>query len=175
MRIRPTFKSVLFGTLFYFVTFSLIRLYPDGLPHDLTGYMKIIIPSLVTGLVMSIIFGFTMDKFVSKGPATDEVNVDNKLEHDEQISFAVPANYFLKDLGGVGGKLFITNKNMIFKTHKYNFREDIRIISFSDIKEIKATKTLWFLNNGLTVFLTDNRKEVFIVDDRKLLLTHLRA
>jgi hypothetical protein len=77
--------------------------------------------------------------------------------------FQTSANHF-KGIEAVGGKLYLTNKNLIFKSHKLNIQNHELIIKLSDIKEIKRFRLMGLTDNGLSIHIHENRKEKFVVE-----------
>ena len=73
---------------------------------------KSIISGLITGAISGLLFGWIMGKFsLSKFVGnTTKINIDK----DERLIFETPANHF-KGIEGVGGKLFLTDKRLIFR------------------------------------------------------------
>ncbi|TPN82297.1 GRAM domain-containing protein [Aquimarina algicola] len=85
---------------------------------------------------------------------------------DEIIEFAVPANHFV-GIEGVGGKLFVTNKRIVFKSHNFNIQNHQLVIDYSNIKTIELSNTLGIIPNGLKIILQNNQIEKFVVQKRK--------
>lgn len=81
---------------------------------------------------------------------------------DETILFDTGANHF-KGAEGVGGKLYLTTKRLVFKSHKFNIQNHELSISLSDIDKVDRYKTLGLVNNGLSVKTVDNKTEKFVV------------
>ncbi|WP_372755879.1 GRAM domain-containing protein [Labilibaculum sp.] len=50
-----------------------------------------------------------------------------------------------------GGKLFLTNKRLIFNTHKYNFQTGETSINLGDITAINKRKTSHIIDNELRI------------------------
>lgn len=82
---------------------------------------------------------------------------------DENILFETPANHF-KGIEGVGGKLYLTNKRLVFKSHKLNIQNHELSIQLTDVKNVDRHKTLGLVNNGLTITTIDDKTEKFVVE-----------
>ena len=80
----------------------------------------------------------------------------------EKIEFSKSANHF-KGIEGVGGKLFITNKKIIFKSHAINIQNHELHIEFFDIQSIQFYNSLGILPNGLMIITKSGKKEKFVV------------
>jgi hypothetical protein len=74
------------------------------------------------------------------------------------------ANHF-KGKEGVGGKLVLTDRRLIFKSHKFNIQNHQDNFDLRQVEKLQATKTLKFLENGLTLELMNNDRHKFIVDE----------
>ena len=71
-----------------------------------------------------------------------------------------------KGLEGVGGKLFLTNIRIFFKSHPFNFQRYEQSILLRDIGDLEA-KHSDFISSKLSIFLRDGTKEVFYIPKRK--------
>ena len=131
---------------------------------------RAIITGVITGMLSGFIFGFIIHWF-SK---SSFLNKSTKIEtdRDERILFESAANHF-KGIEGVGGKLYLTNKRLIFKSHKLNIQNHQLAIPLADISEIGRYKTLGLVNNGLTVSTIHHATERFVVEDADLWEAHL--
>jgi hypothetical protein len=66
----------------------------------------------------------------------------------------------------VGGKLVLTNKRLIFKSHKFNNIETRQgEFDLQQIERLQVTKTLNILENGLAMQLINNETHQFAVQD----------
>jgi hypothetical protein len=88
-----------------------------------------------------------------------------KLHHDENIVKQGPANHF-KGIEGVGGKLFLTNRRIFFKSHRFNFQNHELSIPLSEIREAGGRNTFLFVPNGILINLKSGNKEKFVVWNR---------
>jgi hypothetical protein len=71
-----------------------------------------------------------------------------------------------KGFEGVGGKLFLTNRRVYFKSHFFNVQTHEQSISLQDIIRLEA-KHSDFISSKLSIFLRDGSKEVFYIPKRK--------
>jgi hypothetical protein len=74
------------------------------------------------------------------------------------------ANHF-KGKEGVGGKLVLTNKRLIFKSHKFNVQNHQEYFDLAEIVSAQRTKNMKILNNGLLLALNNKEKHKFVVDE----------
>jgi len=64
---------------------------------------------------------------------------------------------------GRGGKLYLTDKNLHFIPHSFNFQRSKVQIPIMEIDEVFHSKTYGFIPNGLTV-KTKGKTHKFVVD-----------
>ena len=93
-------------------------------------------------------------------------NIQIELLENETIEFSKAANHFM-GLEGVGGKLFITNKRVVFKSHTLNFQVQELTINYSDIVRVEFYNNLGIVPNGLRIILDSGKTEKFVVWKRK--------
>jgi hypothetical protein len=77
-----------------------------------------------------------------------------------------PANYF-KGLSNTGGKLTLTDTQLIFKPGALNFRRSIESIPVKEIVAIERRNTLGVVQNGFGVILRDGKAHRFVVYGRE--------
>ncbi len=88
-----------------------------------------------------------------------------KLDDNEIIIRKSGANH-LKPFEGVGGRLFLTNQRLFFKSHFFNIQTHEESIPLEDIVSIEA-KHSDFISGKMTVFLRNGSAEKFYVPKRK--------
>ncbi len=111
---------------------------------------------LIAGLLFALIMQYTAKRLLKK---TIVETADN-----ESIVKEGGANHFI-GLEGVGGKLVLTDKRLIFKSHKFNIQNHQNNFDLAQIAKLHATKTLRILENVLTLELANNDRHKFIVDE----------
>ncbi|MGB5024737.1 MAG: GRAM domain-containing protein [Saprospiraceae bacterium] len=127
-----------------------------------TKNVLIVISSgLIGGALSGLVFGWLMGKFVNSKLVTKGTEID--LETGENIVFETGANHF-KGVEAVGGKLYLTNKRLVFKSHKFNIQDHELSIPLSDISKVERTKTWGIINNSLSITTTGNKIEKFVVE-----------
>ncbi len=87
-----------------------------------------------------------------------------EIQNNERLVKEAGANHF-KGKEGVGGKLVLTDKSLIFKSHKYNIQNHQEEFRLEDIVDIKVAKSMWLLENVLLIELINHDKHKFIVDE----------
>lgn len=123
------------------------------------------------GIGMGFFFGFGLP-YVNKklgSKLTGIVKINPELELNEQVEIEDPANLF-RGIEGVGGKLFLTNKKLIFKAHKINIQKGQTNIEYTNIKDVVKLKTLKLINNGIRIITKSGTKYDFVVNERNLWL-----
>jgi hypothetical protein len=122
--------------------------------------LTMIVSTLIGGLVAGVLFAW-FTQYMSN-------NVLKKImietADDEDIIKEGRANHF-KGVEGVGGKLVLTDRRLIFKSHKLNIQTHQESFDLGRIQRISATRTLGILQNGLTLELITNDRHRFIVDE----------
>ena len=131
---------------------------------------SVIFQGLFFGLLFGIGFPFFMKKYGHK--LGDNITPD--LLEDEVIELETVANLF-RGLEGVGGKLFITNKNVLFKSHKFNIQKGQTTILFSAIKRLETRKTMKVVDSGLRITTLAGTHFDFVVNNREDLITILNS
>lgn len=128
---------------------------------------------LFQGVFFGVFFGIGFPYINEKlaGRFLDKVGatIQPDLETEETIEIQGPANLF-RGYEGVGGKLFITNKKLIFKSHKINIQNGQTDIAYTNIKAIVKRKTAKLIDNGIRVITTDDKTYDLVVNERDLWL-----
>ena len=156
-------KSKMKAGLFFGIAMSLFFILQSLWTSDDLSTKNILISifsGLVAGALSGVLFGWIMGKF-ARSKFVSAIKIET--EADETILFETGANHFV-GIEGVGGKLFLTNRRLIFKSHKINFQNHELSVRLSDIKLVGKYKTLGLLNNGLTVTTVGNKVEKFVVE-----------
>lgn len=122
--------------------------------------LGILVSTTIGGLVAGLLFALTM-QYAAKGLVKKVVM---NVADDEQIIKEGSANHF-KGREGVGGKLVLTNRRLIFKSHQFNMQNHQQTFNLDQIEGVRTTKTLKILENGLTLDLVNNVSHKFIVDE----------
>src|SRR6185437_2116227 len=119
-----------------------------------------IVSGLFGGALSGLLFGWLVGLFANSKRVTKDTKIDT--EANETILFDTGANHF-KGAEAVGGRLYLTDKRLVFKSHKFNIQNHKLSINLSDIEKVDRYKTLGLVNNGLSVTTTGNKIEKFVV------------
>lgn len=95
-----------------------------------------------------------------------------QLLPDEKVVIETPANHF-KNIESVGGRLYITNQRVFFKSHPVNIQNHELSIPFSNIRSYGKRNTLGIFPNGIYIEKNDLAVEKFVVWKRDQLLSVL--
>ena len=117
-----------------------------------------LVAGITKGFLAATLFGFTLHFFVRKIGKIIQID----LQPGEELIFQTNANHF-KGIEAVGGKLSLTNKRLVFKSHKLNIQSHIYTLPSEQIKAVERYKTMGIVNNGLKI-ITLTSIEKFVVE-----------
>lgn len=145
-----------FGVLFA-IPFTLLFLMPLGWKIGGLAFIAItILAGVPFGLMMA---AFACSKRVQR-------DTQPALEEDEKVVKEGPANHFM-GIESVGGRLFLTDRRLLFKSHHSNFQVHEMSVPLGDVAVAKAVMTLKIVPNGIKVTRTDGSAERFVVEGRR--------
>jgi phosphate/sulfate permease len=153
MKRKTWLTAVLFAvpwTLFMIIYNALLM---DGIST------RLVVSTVIGGAIAGFLFSLSMEYFANRMIKGIQIEVDT----NEEVVMEAGANHF-KGKEGVGGKLVLTNKRLIFKSHKYNIQNHQESYDLASIRNASATKTLGFLKNGLLLQVVDQPHR-FVVDN----------
>jgi hypothetical protein len=120
------------------------------------------------GFLSGFAFGWAIKRFLKVSMTTPRLEMDGReagFEDDETVVHYGPANHF-KGIESVGGKLFLTNKRLRFRSHKLNVQTHDESYPVEAIASVEPARTLGIVPNGVLVHLRDGRQERFVVGGR---------
>jgi hypothetical protein len=126
------------------------------------GIIGIVIASIISGAIGGLLFGWLIGKFSTSKFVSNTTKII--IDPDEQLIFESQANHF-KGIEAVGGKLYLTDKKIIFKSHKLNIQNHKLDINLSEITQVNRYKHLGLISNGFSIQTVNNRKEKFVVEN----------
>ena len=134
---------------------------------------EFLIRAIIGGIIPGILSGFLFGLLTGWFASSKVVNMSTKIEllTEEEMQFQTGANHFM-GLEGVGGKLYLTNQRLVFKSHKLNFQKHELSILLSDISTVERYKTIGIIDNGLTVTV-GGKEEKFVVESPEIWLEKL--
>jgi len=87
--------------------------------------------------------------------------------YNADINYSSRANHIYNGIS-VGGKLYLTNSEIIFQTNLINFTQKHECaIKLTDIKNVEFYKTLKLIENGIQIENHSNRIERFVVPKKE--------
>lgn len=154
--------SVFLTGLLFVGIMSLMDYWLDGSFQSIYSYL---FQGAFFGILMEISLPYINRKLVPKFASRLGKNIKPVLDDNELVEIEGPANLF-RGMEGVGGKLFLTNKKVIFKSHKINIQKGQTDIEYNNITEIIKRKTAKIINNGIRIKTNDGKEFDFVVNDR---------
>jgi hypothetical protein len=102
-----------------------------------------------------------------------KLDVDSPVfDEGEVVRKAGLANHF-KGVEGVGGKLYLTDKRLRFRSHRLNVQVHDESVALSEIGAAQGTRTLGIIPNGLRITLRSGEAKRFVIEDRSAWLEEL--
>jgi hypothetical protein len=152
------------------------------------------VPGLIGGVISGILFGLILQLFVSSKSVNRQTKVEAEdLLPDEKIILIASANMVvspkefglkkfafdglfwavgMKNKESLGGKLYLTNYRLIFKTHKWNRLRGTTSIFLPTIQEVKNSS--YAMTKKISVRTVAGKVE-FIVNDADFFITHFNT
>jgi hypothetical protein len=96
-----------------------------------------------------------------------------ELREGEQILADVGANLF-RGIEGVGGRLLVTNRRLLFRAHAINLQTMPAEIPIDQIAEVSPQNSLGIIPNGMVVTLDSGVQYKFVVWGRDRLMQLIR-
>jgi len=98
--------------------------------------------------------------------ASSENKSNNQPPNDEeQILMDIGANLF-RGIEGVGGRLKVTSKRLVFTSHMFNLQRGITEIPISNIDHLERDKGLGLIDNQMVVVLKSGVRYKFVLNKR---------
>ncbi|MCK7590815.1 GRAM domain-containing protein [Subsaxibacter sp. CAU 1640] len=157
--------GVFYGLILWLMNYS-----TDGEMYSTNG---ILFQAVFFGLFFGIGFPYLNEKLGGKVFRTLGQNITPDLDDDEKVEVEGPANLF-RGIEGVGGKLFLTNTHLIFKSHKFNVQGGQTAISYQDIADVQKRKTAKFIDNGLRIVTKNDKQYDLVVNERSVWYDQLK-
>ena len=123
--------------------------------------IKSVVVAIISGAAAGFTFGLLIGLFKSSKYGGGEIKIET--QPDEEIIFETAANHF-KGAEGFGGKLYLTNKRVIFKSHKINIQNHELSIYLTDIDNVERYKNVGIFNTGLSIKSKDSKVDKFVVE-----------
>lgn len=147
---------------FYTILLYFINLLAEDDAFPISG---IIFQGVFFAVFFGLGFPFFNEKLATKYNKKLGEKIKPELEENEKIEIEGPANLF-RGIEGVGGKIYLTDRKLIFKSHKINIQKGQTDIEYKNIKEITERKPAKFIDNGIRITTIDNKEYDFVVNER---------
>lgn len=137
------------------------------------SFLNDVFTGIIGGIISGVCYGVLMDIFMKRMAKKFEKSKP-QIVTDKLIVMEGPANHF-KGIEGVGGWIFLTTDELIFKSHLMNIQNHELIIPLNQIIEIRAVLTLGIIANGLKIITVDNKSERFVVNSPKIWVQKIKG
>lgn len=121
---------------------------------------------IVSGVISGLLFGLGISAFIQI-QAEKFKKIKSEVTNGKKVIMDGGANHF-KGAEGVGGWLYLTSEEIIFKSHAFNVQKHETVIPLDRIVEVKTVSTLGFIPNGLQIVINNGIIEKFVVNTRKV-------
>ncbi|MCT4601996.1 MAG: GRAM domain-containing protein [Marinifilum sp.] len=160
--------SILIGLIYS----GILCLMDYFIDNELQSVSRYIIQGVFFGIIMGFVFSYVVvsEKFGRR--FTSIFGIKPELSENEQIEIEGPANLF-RGIEGVGGKIFLTNKKIIFKSHKLNIQKGQTNIEYQNIQEVLKRKTVKLIDNGIRIITKNGTEFDFVINEREKWLENL--
>lgn len=146
------------NAVFFMLLLFLTHYLMDGEPIP---WISLIFQGVFFGLFMTIGFPYIFKKLGNNLGKS----IHPELSPNEEIESEGPATLF-RGAEAVGGKLFLTDQKLIFKSHSFNILTGQSAIPFESIAEVSSRKTAKLVDNGLRVSTHEGVTYDFVIEDR---------
>ena len=92
-----------------------------------------------------------------------------RLPDDEEVLADEMANLW-RGWESVGGRIYVTDRRVIFESHWLNFRRGVTKIPIDDIEDVRPCNNLGFVPNGMEILTRDGRRFSFVTWARQSLM-----
>jgi hypothetical protein len=118
---------------------------------------------LIKGAVAGVLFGLAIAGFAEW--QRRRFTSENPCAPGEQLLKQGAANQF-RGWEAVGGWLYLTDRRLLFRPHRYNVQKQGLEVPLTDIVETQVCATVWVIPNGLRV-VTSQGAQRFVVEGRR--------
>jgi len=153
----PLVSGIAFGVLYGIPFGYFFGLLPPRGEGDL---LIIALLALATGGA----FGLAVGLFANSKTIARQTMIH--LPDWEVIEYEGAANHFL-NAEARGGRLYLTDKQLIFQPHKFNLQSGAISVPRSDIASVSRCMSLGMIPNGILLTRLDGTKERFVVSKRE--------
>jgi len=120
-------------------------------------------PGGYIGLLSGVFFGLGTYIFLRSGTVRKQTEIDLG---GESVLYSGGANHFLRG-EGVGGRLYLLETRLVFKSHHFNVQNHIWDIPLIQIQGVRGYSPLGLIPNGLEIIINEGNRERFVVHSRR--------
>jgi hypothetical protein len=129
-------------------------------PHGGATLLALVVVALVSGMA----FGVLIAAFAGSAAVARQTSI--ALPAGETVEHSGPANRVCR-FEACGGELYLTNRNLIFRPHRFNLQNGGVSIPRSEIEGVSKRLSLGVIPNGLLVRQRNGGVERFAVRGRR--------
>src|SRR5690606_13602950 len=155
--------SAISAGIVYVGILSLFNLFSDETVYSTNS---LIFQGVFFGIFIGIGMPYVAEKFGKRFASSVGKNTKPELTDNEKIESEGFANLF-RGIESVGGKIFLTDKKVIFKSHALNIQKGQTNIPYATIIEVVERKTAKLIDNGIRIITKDGNKFDFVVNERE--------
>lgn len=149
---KVTLKNIAISALIFTILFGTIQALIAGISY-----------AVISAPIAGFFFGLFMYLFLNSKKVKQQTS--RSVKDQEGTLYSGAANDF-KNSEAVGGKLYLLNDRLEFKSHGFNIQNHAFNIYLTEIAELNFYKTLGIVPNGLSISLIDGEVEKFVVNNR---------
>ncbi|MEL6815748.1 MAG: toll/interleukin-1 receptor domain-containing protein [Cyanobacteria bacterium J06598_3] len=151
-------------------------------------------PTPVSAAKLIAALGTTQTVSISEGPSTSPepkgvparawgtahhwsdsfIRSSHKPEGEEEAIEKFAAN-LMRGVEGVGGRLILTPKRVLFDAHALNIQTQPLAISLSDIRSITTTRIYFIAPTGIKITCVDGSEHIFVVYNRNKVIAKIQS
>ncbi len=125
-------------------------------------------------IFFGVLFGFGYLFLLKK--MTDRLmkKIDIEVNEEEEELHEGPATLF-RGIEGVGGKLLLTDKRLVFKSHQLNIQSGEKQCLLTEINKVEPKKTAKLFQNGLRIITNSGEQFDFVVYERDFWVSKIKT
>ena len=136
----------------------------EGIEYDLTKVIATIIGGVIGGFCFALLMKYKANRLYKKTII--------EITNGEKLIKEGGANHF-KGREAVGGKLVLTDRRLIFKSHRLNIQNHQLHFPINKIVQVQTNKILNIFNTGLLLQMENNEIHKFVVDEPSAWVTSI--
>ncbi len=121
--------------------------------------------TLLEGVIFTLLYGVGFFLLADYLPRNKNL-IALKLQVGEKVEHEGAAN-LRRGIEWVGGKLFLTDRRLVFLSHNFNIQKGQTSLGREDIGGILRKKALFFFKNRIHILTTAGKKYDLILADRE--------